>query len=365
MSTKTKKRTPDPLKIDPSLTGPIRRAFVAEIRRRMNRVRSLVVSLLDDGTDAFYSVPDRIEWLTARIRRLIETEMYGSKWWEVYAHRAYMLGARRTWGDFREVVTPSTPRNHPQHRLRRDEFLGRVTARKLVTNAPPMGMFGGEPSSVSRRPVSSPQVRDAGGRFMSERVGSLSARMETELKGMTTDMIQKIAREVLDGIDRRWTPRTIASAVRRRVDISRARAETIARTEIVRAQAEAQLDAMDELGVTSLEAMVEWEVRGANVCPLCSPLDGIVFTVEEARGMIPRHPNCRCAWMPRSDDTYATKRSAERAVAKSKRLESGKGSDWGPAEEIGPRRLTNNEPLDIDAARLAATFEQQRKGVGQ
>jgi SPP1 gp7 family putative phage head morphogenesis protein len=34
------------------------------------------------------------------------------------------------------------------------------------------------------------------------------------------------------------------------------------------------------------------------VCPKCRQLEGNVYTIDEARGIIPVHPNCRCAWNP-------------------------------------------------------------------
>jgi len=34
------------------------------------------------------------------------------------------------------------------------------------------------------------------------------------------------------------------------------------------------------------------------VCSECSDLEGNVYTIKEAHGMIPLHPNCRCAWKP-------------------------------------------------------------------
>jgi hypothetical protein len=33
------------------------------------------------------------------------------------------------------------------------------------------------------------------------------------------------------------------------------------------------------------------------VCEKCQDLEGKVFTTEEARGVIPVHPNCRCCWV--------------------------------------------------------------------
>jgi len=77
------------------------------------------------------------------------------------------------------------------------------------------------------------------------------------------------------------------------------RALTIARTEIIRAHAEGQLDTFEKLKVEKLGVMAEWSTAGDDrVCGLCSDLEGVVITVREARGIIPRHPNCRCTYVP-------------------------------------------------------------------
>ena len=33
-------------------------------------------------------------------------------------------------------------------------------------------------------------------------------------------------------------------------------------------------------------------------CDLCAPREGEILTIEQARGQIPFHPQCRCAWLP-------------------------------------------------------------------
>jgi SPP1 gp7 family putative phage head morphogenesis protein len=84
----------------------------------------------------------------------------------------------------------------------------------------------------------------------------------------------------------------------REVGISESRAKTIAQSEITRVHAEGQLDAFDSLGVTRLGVMAEWMTADDDrVCDACAELDDVVMTVEEARGLLPRHPNCRCAWV--------------------------------------------------------------------
>jgi hypothetical protein len=73
----------------------------------------------------------------------------------------------------------------------------------------------------------------------------------------------------------------------------------IARTEIINAHAEGQLDSFDMLGVEEVGVVAEWATAGDDrVCEECASIEGELFTVDEARGMIPLHPNCRCAWIP-------------------------------------------------------------------
>jgi hypothetical protein len=70
---------------------------------------------------------------------------------------------------------------------------------------------------------------------------------------------------------------------------------------------------MAELGVKTVTAQVEWRNSGypkcrdltskqkkktSCVCDLCAPLNGVVLTLQEAAGLIPRHPNCMCSWSP-------------------------------------------------------------------
>lgn len=47
------------------------------------------------------------------------------------------------------------------------------------------------------------------------------------------------------------------------------------------------------------EEMLQFTTAGDNdVCPDCEDMEGMVFSIDEAEGVIPVHPNCRCAWVP-------------------------------------------------------------------
>jgi very-short-patch-repair endonuclease len=46
-------------------------------------------------------------------------------------------------------------------------------------------------------------------------------------------------------------------------------------------------------GVEGVRVMAEWVTAGdGRVCPLCAPMDGKVFTIDQIENMIPAHPNC-------------------------------------------------------------------------
>jgi len=50
----------------------------------------------------------------------------------------------------------------------------------------------------------------------------------------------------------------------------------------------------------NVEVEHEYFANGIRVhnCPECDAMEGRVFPVAEAHGLIPRHPACRCAWLP-------------------------------------------------------------------
>ena len=68
----------------------------------------------------------------------------------------------------------------------------------------------------------------------------------------------------------------------------------------IRAHNEGQLEAMEGLGAEEVGVAVEWSTSGLGVtkrgypspCKVCAPLKGIVLSLKEAHGLLPRHPNC-------------------------------------------------------------------------
>lgn len=113
----------------------------------------------------------------------------------------------------------------------------------------------------------------------------------------------------------------------------------IAQTEMTRANAEATLAVFEQRGFRRVEAKVEWTTRGdSRVCPRCAALEGKVFRIEEAHGLIPLHASCRCMFVPASRTRIAT-RSLPRELSDARTpLEI--PTLGRPVDDPRPRRVT-------------------------
>lgn len=133
-----------------------------------------------------------------------------------------------------------------------------------------------------------------------DRLGLIYTRVYSELQGITAAMDQSISRVLADGIGRGLNPLEIARQINEQVDgIGRNRARMLARTEVVAAHSEATLNSFQEAGIVGVEVEAEW-LTAAGACELCTSIQaGGPYTIEEARGMLPAHPNCRCSWAPK------------------------------------------------------------------
>lgn len=120
------------------------------------------------------------------------------------------------------------------------------------------------------------------------------------LKGITEVMNLQIKEHLIRGVLDGLNPRDVAGLISDRVmKIGYTRAVVLARTETIRAHAEATLTRFETFGIDRVNGQAEWiTARDSRVCSVCEDLDGKVFSLSEARGRLPRHPLCRCAWLP-------------------------------------------------------------------
>jgi SPP1 gp7 family putative phage head morphogenesis protein len=205
------------------------------------------------------------DWLRLQSRELV-TSQGQEAMWDRFTETAYKQGVGRTVDEAPKKVVPGTPPKPPAGPVPTKQLDQYVRARTVI------GMI---------RP---------------DTVKAIKGQAFDSVKGMSEDMLTRLSRVVSDGVTRGLNPRTIASRLAKELEISRTRAQTIVATELTRAHAEGQLDAMESLGVKGVLTNVEWVTAGKNVCPRCARFSGKVFTVKAARGLIPHHPRCKCSF---------------------------------------------------------------------
>lgn len=262
------------LKSDPSRTLLIRKKAEAVIKRALSRVRLWLMTDRWIGTQ-MHMIPAGVEGYRKDLQGKVDQELL-TGWWVPLIERAYLRGVYRSYADSRKA-------SGERFEGGREELL-----RQLLT---------GQATTVTNAVIRRHDLRGVGGRFISPRTHTLALRLENELKGVTAATTQAMARELLNGLDRGHKVSTIARAMVKVVDgLTRNRATQIARSEIVRAHAEGQLDALEKLG-HKVRLKAEWDTANDDrVCPQCADLASTEYTIEEARGLIPAHIGCRCSW---------------------------------------------------------------------
>ena len=80
--------------------------------------------------------------------------------------------------------------------------------------------------------------------------------------------------------------------LRDRYNVTEMQARRLLRTESARVMAQQGIDNAKDLGYTK----VMW-VTNTAACRICMPHDGKTYTLNEADGKIPVHPNCLCSWV--------------------------------------------------------------------
>lgn len=144
--------------------------------------------------------------------------------------------------------------------------------------------------------------------FHVDRVATLYTRAFSGLKGITDAMDMQISHVLAQGIADGDNPLKLArkmnyvisgmgqdlgvtDSLGRFIPAER-RARMLARTEVIRAHAQATLTEYQVWGAAGVEVQAEFVNAGYNVCPTCVGLQGHVYTIQEAMSIIPVHPHC-------------------------------------------------------------------------
>jgi len=296
----------NPLKIDPTRTTMLRQALVRELDRRLNAI-GMAIHELVVTQDAFGIGPrpgapvvPRQHAVTARTISIDAVTAPVANTRFAFAADAKKIEGYLAW--LKERVDAGlltvSPANKDTPWL--EDYIGRAyKGGGAAAYDKAKGGRGGRSMDFIEGGKDAFLKTSFAGPIAQGKLASLSTRAFTELKGITPVMDQQMTRVLADGLARGVGPRELGAQLGRVIGIAKSRAATIARTEIVRAHNEGQLDSFDAMNIEGVGVKAEWSTAHDNkVCPQCAPLEGVILTIREARGMLPRHPNCRCAWIP-------------------------------------------------------------------
>lgn len=281
---------------DPTHTTALRRRFEGEAARRVREfAREVNRFLFEEDSlllksdrvraNAFRyrnspkKVDDFIRWLQTQSRRGLLDVEYGAgystvgagSWADVYIRTAYQKGLAQAAGQMKRA--------------------GATVADRWID----AGFF---------RPIHA------------DAVGLTYTRVYSELSGITRAMDSALSSTLALGMAEGLGVQAIAENINEQINgIGLVRARRLARTEIIRAHAEATLNTYEEAGLTGVQVLGEFATAGdSKVCPRCRAFanrnNGYgpgVYVLSKARGLIPVHPNCRCAWLPVIDAKKAGK----------------------------------------------------------
>lgn len=317
------------IRLDPSRTALLRKQFALAITNRMDNLKRSLRNLVY-REDAL-ALNTRWKYLTEeqkleQFKRWLQEELGkeklkgGKDWLDHYVQTAHAKGQARAYEE-----TKGTRRNFTKP----DFYRG--------SKAEFMSSFGAAPQT--------------------ERVKLLASRVYTELDGITDAMSQAITRELVDGMIQGKSPREVADNISSQVEkVGKVRARALANSETIRAHAKGQLDALEKLGVSHIGVAVEWTTSGIGTtsrgnpspCPRCAAMQGVVLTIAEARGLIPLHVNCKCAFTAANvgEPTTGQVRTRARiraalasAAGKGTKRPKTKRDSWaGTSRRISPKR---------------------------
>jgi SPP1 gp7 family putative phage head morphogenesis protein len=163
-----------------------------------------------------------------------------------------------------------------------------------VQNATDEPLIGGPDMTIEEWTMRSPFP-------LLDRIRDFLARHKFGDVDISKDEKEKLRTTLMHGMSKNLMLSSLRDAIAKSIGVDKTRAEKIARTETVRATSEALLDDFADKGIDK----ARWVVIGDNrLCETCAPMQSKVFTIEAAKGLIPKHTNCRCTWSAVLGETF-------------------------------------------------------------
>lgn len=132
-----------------------------------------------------------------------------------------------------------------------------------------------------------------------EQLALIFQQVTNSFAAMSATMINTMTSTFSRGLIAGLSTTEMARVLEAELDLPRARSRTIARTEIVRAHHLGNVTELEAANIEGVTVVAEFSTaKDGRVCQDCARLEGRIFTVEEIRGVIPVHPNCRCVAIP-------------------------------------------------------------------
>lgn len=293
-------------RVDPTRTTTLRKRYERDLKRRFRGLRRAIIEMIvvDDvfglqNETATTSSPTALmarRTLHARVRKPGKKAFAFTR--EDQKVSAFMDWIARAESQDILEVTPGTPLRQAASSSWQNVYL-RSAYQKGLANA-------GAQMSRQGVTVEDSWLQSAFFRPVhADRAGLIFTRSFSQLSGITDAMDGQISRVLAQGIVEGIGARQLARRIADRIDVGMTRARVLARTEVIAAHAEASLNSYAEAGVEGVTVLSEFSTaEDDKVCPKCEELDALYgangrpLPLNEARGIIPVHPNCRCAWVP-------------------------------------------------------------------
>ena len=225
------------------------------VRRILQAMDSSYRSLVTKIAAEYDSISDNISLLPAQ-RQLLITEQLG---------------------DLLAVVNPSQEKEYKEmfaDLISTVHGIGEGSVEEVIKNIDP----DFKASSFARLPQKAMAIAATGAYDRLKRYGDDFALQATQL--------------ISQGLIQGWGNKKIAAGLKKIMEITRSKAEMIARTESANATVGAAKERYRKSGID----YVIWTTAMKEVCPWCVWKSGKIFKIEEV--VIPQHPWCRCSIIP-------------------------------------------------------------------
>jgi len=304
--------------VDPTRTKTLRDRFATEMRRRFNIIQSLIRHAIVDK-DVFGLSPVTLITKEQAMERIqVRQFAFGTSARKVEAFTDWLEEMNKQFilsGGVRGAQVIRLPGTLPGVREAwTDTYIHSAYQKGILRARTEMVKAGYDVPSLI--PGDTDALQAAFNLpIHADRVGLLSTRSFSELKGITATMDQQISRVLSQGMADGKNPRELARLLTKTItgpvgDLgitdtlgrfipARRRAELLARTEIIRSHHVATINEYRHWEVEGVRVRAEWQTAGDHrVCGDCASLQGKVFKLEEIENMIPLHPLCRCIALP-------------------------------------------------------------------